>query len=86
MNKFIKKYQIFWEPKIGDRVQIIKIVDFLGNEFNNNNSWYYNVGDYGKIIKIEETTSNILYYILFDKSNKTYITYKNELKLVDHVQ
>jgi hypothetical protein len=85
-NKFLEKYPQLHEPKIGDRVRIIKLLD--GHK-NNVNSWYYNIGAVGQIVEILDTYAHTVYRIQFDRQTvsgpgiaNVYSTYREEIEIL----
>jgi hypothetical protein len=81
MNKFIKTYRAFWNPKVGDRVKIIKLLDENKRPIE---KWHYNIGDQGVIHNLVLTTTyGYAYDIKFDNNNQDIITaYKEEIELL----
>lgn len=51
-NKFIKKYPAFWVPKIGEQVEIVKLLDQFGKPVS---CWHkYELGDIGTIVSVDD--------------------------------
>jgi hypothetical protein len=69
MNKFLKQYQAFWTPEIGDRVRVKKEVQSL----------YSNRIGYISLIYRRES---IFYSISFDGFIAARVFYKEDIELI----
>jgi hypothetical protein len=80
-NKFLEKYPELWEPKVGDIVQVVYVLDCNG--FLVKNTWNYAIGETGKIVAVPTITGGFgLYTVRFDKS-KAHLLYREEFELSD---
>lgn len=77
-NKFLNLYPAFWEPKIGDTVRVIKILDEHG-KVNPHVSYGYKIGDYGVIVDHANLNGLLAYRVRFEQSD--WLVFKEELEL-----
>jgi hypothetical protein len=74
MNKFIKKYPQFWDPKVGDKVKIKAILDEKGRLTY---SYLYKIGEIGIIKDISYDPYLIE---IVSKPGSKFHLFKNELE------
>ena len=75
-NKFLELYSALWEPRIGDKVRIIKVLD---SNKKPTSFWYYKIGDCG----IVNDDANIHYRAVEVKfHNGIYGVYFDEMTLL----
>ena len=74
-NKFLDLYPQLWEPKVGVKVKIVKI---LTRDKKPTDNWNYKIGDTGEIIHVMSLTRYTLYQVKFHKNQKSFWAYKEE--------
>lgn len=82
MNKFLNQYPQLREPKIGDRIKVIKILNILKEEIK---SISYNIGEVGTIQDVFEQgqiNSDRIYEVDFEVT-KAALLYQDEFIIID---
>ena len=75
-NKFLEKYPNLWIPKVGDKVEIIKVLNNIKKPTDN---WYYKIKDTGEIIHIMTLTRYTLYQVKFHKNHSVQSVFVEEI-------
>ena len=81
-NKFLEKYPVLRDPKIGDIVEVIALLDVHHKPMEANHHYY--IGDIGKII-----AADLLYVVDFNNQENNIVIYdgrwslwKEEFKII----
>jgi len=91
MNKFLSTYPQLWEPRIGDNIKIIKIVNASG-EIEPESKYFhysYSIGEQGVIVDIDHVWGQrAVYKIIIKRSGEDMeeYVYRSEIELVSHEQ
>jgi hypothetical protein len=82
-NKFVVKYPALWEPKIGDKIKIVRLLDGSKHEVS---KWHYHIGDRGAIVsrsreKLNHDSTQIwVYEVLFIRYKVAFSVYREEME------
>jgi hypothetical protein len=77
MNKFLEKYPRLREPRIGDKIQIIKIINDIGT-----GDYNYKLGDTGVILNKYNNPFKGVHLYLIDFENTKCVVYKDEFTIL----
>jgi hypothetical protein len=76
-NKFLEIYPQLIEPKVGDRVKIIKLLSGFKCSVD---TWFYCINDVGTIIK--RSSNEWVYEIYFSKYTESFPVYREEFEII----
>jgi hypothetical protein len=81
MNKFLEQYPALWVPKVGDRVEIVQVLDGQRNPVIN---WKYKINDTGTIVQTQSNDRGTewIYDIYFEKYTTIFPVYREEIELI----